>query len=104
MFLDGVAAERFLERRAAARRVDDAEPSRRDFGRYGRIRVWGSIGFIAAVIGAGTARPFRDRGAGRWCSRCWSLIACAPFPAARERVPVPHDETANPDASCASPR
>lgn len=33
---------------------------RGDFGRYGGIRLWGSVGFIAAVLGVGLALDFID--------------------------------------------
>lgn len=40
--------------------------------RYGRIRLWGSVGFIAAVMGVGLLLDFLPIGSQLWV--CWGLL------------------------------
>jgi MFS transporter, PPP family, 3-phenylpropionic acid transporter len=45
---------------------------REERGRYSRIRLWGSIGFIVAVMGTGAALDFAPPVAVLWV--CWSIL------------------------------
>ena len=47
----------------------------KDTAHYGRIRAWGSVGFIVAVLGLGYAFDYIRHLAGccgRGCSSCWA--------------------------------
>ena len=83
-----------LRGRAAAGRGDHARLARAASpGRYGPIRLWGSIGFIAVVLGGGAlARPPAGDRRCRPCSWCSSLAALR---ASRWSLPAvaPHART-----------
>ena len=63
------ADEFLLERIFAADRSNHAFLSRESTAKYGRIRVWGSVGFIFAVISVGYLAG-RQRILPRYCGQC----------------------------------
>lgn len=73
---------------------DDAVPGRGaeiDAGRYGRIRVWGSVGFIAAVLLFGVALDWAGIGVLPWLVvATWAalLVAAMRLPGAGDSAPA----------------
>lgn len=58
-----------------------------DLTRYGKLRLWGSIGFIAAVLGGGALLDILGLGSLPWI--CWVLLALVLLAALRLRE-TPH--------------
>lgn len=67
--------------------------------RYGRIRVWGSLGFIVAVVGLGYALDTLSTGAVLWTvlalmggmlGFCWAVPDSRPPPHATDELPIGH--------------
>jgi MFS family permease len=73
-------------------------------GRYGNIRVWGSVGFILAVLGLGYLLDDLPIRAVLWVTLATlgGILACAlVIPEARRPAPPPHRPWAR---SCGGPR
>ena len=77
---------------AVARAPGHRPPARRwHGGRYGRVRVWGSVGFIVSVALAGSCSSGSGVRPGRgWCSACWTCSLFAAVAAAAGRATPAH--------------
>lgn len=69
-----------------------------DVGRYGRIRAWGSIGFILSVVASGAALQWLGVDALPWLA----LLLCGALAAVAWAVPAPPSVTQAPKAGAAT--